>query len=366
MSSKTTALNERYVSDKATFIKLGDWEVPDYFTSPEEEYQALTTEAGLTDISHDGRIKISGDDRDLGVDLMTTIKMDRLPMNSARDAFILNDKGGILDMVNIFRTEKFYQIQTSCLAFDRLMTWLQEKAAQLDSFEIADATTSQCTLEVRGPNSRNVMQAAIMDGLIPDRVNHATFPQIAQARCMVVYYRDNNQMDRFRITTGAYYIESVYSRFLSIGENMNLKQVGWRAQEMFRIENFVPAIGAEFDDHTTPLEIGLGTFIDFGKDRFVGRRALLHSTTKEFQRKLVKFKFDGGFVPEPGDPIELDNVPIGYITSATFSPRQNCCIGMGFVDFIQSQPGSTFQVKGNKGQNVARVVEINELINTSS
>lgn len=358
MASKKTALNERYVSNKATFIKLGDWEIPDYFTSPENEYRALKETAGLIDLSHDGRIKVSGADMELGISLMTTIRMERLAPNTVRDAFLLNDKGGILDYISIFRSEKFFLLQTSCLAFDTLMNWLREKAAQLDDFEINDSTSTQSALEVRGPEARSIMKAAIMDGSVPERPNTISISQIGQARCLVFYYQDNG-IDRFRINTGTAFVAPVYDRFMSVGGQMGLQQVGWRAQEMVRIENFMPGIGAEYDENTTPLEIGMPQAVDFTKELFVGRRAILHSTIREFTRKLVKLEFKGKYVPIPGDPIELENVPIGYMTSAVMLPSSGLVVGMGFVDSIQSHAGAAFNVRSQSGQNGCTIVQQN-------
>ncbi|MGF1572332.1 MAG: glycine cleavage T C-terminal barrel domain-containing protein [Sumerlaeia bacterium] len=359
--SKKTALNERFIAEKATFIKLGDWEVPDYFSSPDNEFRALMETAGLVDLSHDGRIKISGLDKDLGMDLMTTIKMDKLKENMARDAFLLNDRGRVLDFINILRSEKFYLLQTSCLAFEPLMGWLKEKASQLENFEITDSTTTQSALEVRGPSARTIMKAAIMDGTIPNNANEISISQIGQARCLIICYKEND-VERFRINTGTYFLEAVYDRLMNVGRPMGIEQVGWRAQEMVRIQNFIPGIGAEYDENTSPLEIGMASAIDFNKESFVGKRALLHQTLTEFKRRLVRLEFRAPNTPMPGDTIELEGVPIGYITSAVRSPIKNVAIGMGFVDAIQSHPGNVMQVRLKQGMNTATIVPELELL----
>jgi glycine cleavage system aminomethyltransferase T len=363
--SKRTALNQRFVNDKATFIKLGEWEIPDYFSSPDQEYRAQMETAGLCDVSHDGRIKISGLDKDLGMDLMTTIRMEKLPDNTARDAFILNDKGGILDFINILKSDRFYLLQTSCLAFEPLMSWLKEKASQLDQFEITDATTTQGALEVRGPQARSIMNSAIMDGAVPTKPNDISISQIGQARCLIICYKEAG-IERFRINTGTYFLEAVYDRLLNVGRTFGLEQVGWRAQEMVRVQHFIPGIGAEYDENTSPLDIGMATAVDFSKERFVGRRALLHKTLREFSRRLVRLEFRAPNTPMPGDLIELEGVPIGYMTSAILSPIKNVAIGMGFVDSIQSHPGNMFQVRLRQGSNTATIVPENEVMVGSS
>ncbi len=344
MDKQKTHLHSRHEALGAHFTTVGDWTVPDFYESVDTEYEAMHNTAALLDCCHDGRIRITGRDTTAFLNAVTTTEVETIGLNMLRDTLVLNERGGIIDNVILFHAEKFSTVHCSGLMRTRLLKWFEEKVADFEGVEVADNTTAQGCVELRGPMSRSILESAILDGKIPQDINSSVIIQIGQARCLVTFRRTMG-IDVFRIETGGLYVEQVWDRLMTVGEPRGMTPVGWRAQEIVRVEGGVSGVGAEIDEETTPFEVGATMQVSFQKEHFIGKRAVLHSTIREFARKMVSLRFQEGQPPEPGDSIEIDEVPIGFVTSAVFSPKLQAARALGFVDAIKSSRGTQVQVR---------------------
>jgi len=356
MSDQRTALHSRHEALGAHFVPYGEWRIPDYYESIEAEYEAMRNTASLIDCCHDGRLRVSGDSTIPFLNMMTTMDVSQIPVNALRDTLILNDRGGIVDTVVLFRADKFCTVHCSGLVRRRLMQWFDQNKADFPDIAVADNTTAQGCVELRGPMARSILESTLLDGTIPKDINSSVIVQIGQARCLVTFRRTMG-MDVFRIETGGLFVEAVWDRLMTMGEPRGMAPTGWRAQEIVRVEAGVSGVGAEIDEETTPLEVGAMMQLSFNKLEFKGRTAVLHSTAREFARKMVSLRFEEAKPPEPGDPIEIDGVPMGYVTSAVYSPRSQTARALGFVDTVRSSRGTQVMVRGRERQMVGTVAD---------
>lgn len=339
-----TPLYDRHKAEGAHFVDLSGWQIPDYFRAPLAEYEALRNTAGLVDLCHQGRLKITGSDGVALLDELVTINVDALPVNTEKNCYLLNDRAGIIDEISVFKTEKFCTVHCSGLMKERVQEWLAENGNERDDFQLTDASSSQGSVELRGPMASAVLRDALLDGEPPEMEGQTSIIQVGQARCLVVKKRFGNS-EGFRIDTGGLFLVPVWDRLLAIGKNRAALPVGFRALEMLRIEAGIPGTGAEIDEHTTPFEIGATLRVEISKGHFLGRRALLHSTAAEFQRRLIHLQFNSAEAPQPGDSIEFDGIPVGYISSATTSPRLEKAVAMGFIDALKTLRGTGVEVR---------------------
>ena len=103
------------------------------------------------------------------------------------------------------------------------------------------------------------------------------------------------------------------------------------------------------DEHTTPIEAGLGFFVALDKGDFVGRAALADQKEKGVAKKLVAFKMtDRSAPPRPHYPIwstGLVATNVGQVVSGTQSPSLGIGIGMGYVDPASAKAGTTIEIE---------------------
>lgn len=107
-----------------------------------------------------------------------------------------------------------------------------------------------------------------------------------------------------------------------------------------RIEGGLLSYGNEMTRENNPLECGLEKYCQLDGDlRYIGKAALVKIAEKGHAREIRGLIFDGDPCPacQYPWPLSIDNRQIGYVTSATWSPRfeQNVALAMldrGFWD----------------------------------
>ncbi|MCA9752109.1 MAG: folate-binding protein YgfZ [Gemmatimonadetes bacterium] len=87
--------------------------------------------------------------------------------------------------------------------------------------------------------------------------------------------------------------------------------------ERIRIETLRPAFGAEWDDRSLPLEVGLAGCIDFTKGCYLGQEVVARLYNyRRVKRHLVRLTLEGADVPAPGTELLAGDAPVGRITTA--------------------------------------------------
>jgi len=85
--------------------------------------------------------------------------------------------------------------------------------------------------------------------------------------------------------------------------------------------------------HDTPFEAGLGWTIDFSKDTFCGKDALLKMKATPLTHRLVNFTVDApiGLWGGETELIIRDDIIVGAITSAGYSHHLQKAIGLASI-----------------------------------
>jgi len=134
--------------------------------------------------------------------------------------------------------------------------------------------------------------------------------------------------------------ESLWNQIFQAGTEYDIKPIGLGARDTLRLEMGYCLYGNDIDDHTSPLEGGLGWITKFSKS-FINSAALALQKEKGVQKKLIAFEIDGKGIPRHDYPImNLEGVIMGKVTSGTMSPSLNKGIGMGYVPIDDHQIGT--------------------------
>ena len=118
---------------------------------------------------------------------------------------------------------------------------------------------------------------------------------------------------------------------------------------------------ADADINTNPFELGLDRLVSIESDiNFVGKNALQKIKQKGITRKQVGIEIDCEPLKGPNTTfwkLSKDNIEIGKITSAVYSPRLKKNIALAMVSVEQSELGNKFKVITNEGTFDCAVVE---------
>ena len=124
-----------------------------------------------------------------------------------------------------------------------------------------------------------------------------------------------------------------------------------------RIEAGRPVYGIDMGENTIPIEAGIGDrAIDHTKGCYTGQEVIVRIRDRgKVNRHLCGFTWDEGAGPRPGAELfgEVGEKPLGWITSAAFSPRFGG-IALGYVRrevdppaklYLESSAGPALEVR---------------------
>jgi len=149
---------------------------------------------------------------------------------------------------------------------------------------------------------------------------------------------------------------SIWRQILAEGAELGLKPCGLGARDTLRLEMCYPLNGNDLSPDKTPLEAGLGFFVDLEKP-FIGRESLLQQKQNGVPTRLVAFRLlDKAPPPRAHYPVLKDGVVIGETTSGSLSPSLGCGIGMAYLPADAAKVGNQIEID-IRGRRYAAVIE---------
>ena len=149
-----------------------------------------------------------------------------------------------------------------------------------------------------------------------------------------IYFRPENETEKI----GDYILEQ--------GKKLGMTLVATPGFRCRRIEAGLLSAGQDFSKNTNPFSVGLGRFINFDKENFIGKEALMSSEKK---CKTWGIRVMSGTAIK-GESIKLNEEEIGKITSSTWSPYQVCGVGIVHLNNNENGPGDIVDVKCTDGK----------------
>jgi len=319
-----TPLCSRHRDLKALMAPFGGWDMPIQYEGIIAEHSWCRSKAALFDICHMGEFMFQGDFEADGLEDVFTFSVKTIPLGRSRYGFLLNEQGGIIDDLIVFRlTEDKVMIVVNAATADNDFTVI---GSRLRGGSFTNVTADTGKLDIQGPQAREVLVAAVGEQV-------AAIPYFKFITTKVL------GSDAIVSRTG-YTGELGYEIFLPAEKTAELwdlllkdprvKPAGLGARDVLRLEVGYSLYGSDIDERTTPLEAGLEGFVNFDK-QFVGKDALLKQKTQGIPRQKVAFQVSGRRSPRHHYEIFSGGQQVGSVTSGVFSPMIANGIGIGFV-----------------------------------
>lgn len=330
VEAKRTPLYEEHMAAKAKLIDFGGWELPVSYAGVIEEHHAVRTRAGLFDVSHMGEINVRGNE--------ALAFIQRLITNDARileDGKILYSpmcypNGGIVDDLLVYRHNKthFFLVVNASNA-DKDYAWIADQAESFD-VEVENVSEQYAQLAFQGPLAEKVLQRITGADLAQLNYYWFTHDKIDGIPCLISRTGYTGE-DGFEIYVTPEYSRRIWKKILEAGAPEGVQPIGLGARDTLRFEARLPLYGQEIDAVITPLEAGLGFFVKFNKESFIGREVLLAQKEAGIPRKLVGLEMVGRGIARSHYPIQKNGLEVGFVTSGSFSPTLNKNIALGLV-----------------------------------
>ncbi|MBF0484296.1 MAG: glycine cleavage system aminomethyltransferase GcvT [Candidatus Omnitrophica bacterium] len=346
---KFTPLHDEHVSLKAKMVPFGGWDMPVQYDGILKEYEYTRRGVAIFDICHMGEFLVFGDAVESGLDNLVTQKIADMPVGTCRYGCMLNDRGGIMDDLIVFRKaeqEWFIVVNASTTAKDaaHFQKHLSPKA------QFKDISSQTGKIDIQGPLSRDVMK-----NFAPG-IEKLEFYSFGMFKCLG---------EEVLISRTGYTGELGYEIYMpwskaadfwkALLKDARVKPAGLGARDVLRLEVGYSLYGHELNEEKTPLESSLTRFVNFDKD-FIGKNALITQKNIGLNEQVIGFTALDRRSPRAEQKLfAQDGSVIGVVTSGSFSPALIKGIGLGFVKTGYAKQGTSIFFGEDKSKNPAIV-----------
>jgi aminomethyltransferase len=348
-SLKRTPLYQTQAALHARFGSFGGWELPVSYTSILQEHQVVRGRVGLFDVSHLGHMEVSGPQALAGLEPLVTQDLRRLEVGRACYTPMLNERGGILDEMIVYRMEaERFRLVVNAANGDKDLNWFRER---LDSgSRVEDLRERVGTLALQGPQAVTVLAQVSQDPFaqLPRYGFQAGKVAGRPAGIARTGYTGEDGFELFLTTEDMGW---VWEALLEVGRPLGIQPIGLGARDTLRLEAGMRLYGNDLDETTTPLEADMEWTVAWEKGPFVGREVLERQRREGLSRKLIGLVLKGPGVPRAGYPL-LHTGPgpserrgVGRVTSGTLSPTLQKPIAIGYAVPEAAQPGGLLEVE---------------------
>lgn len=348
--TKHTPLYDEHKKLNARFTEFFGWEMPVFYSSIIDEHTAVRTDVGMFDASHMGEIFITGEKASEFLDKVTPSTIKILKPGQCQYSQFLNENGGIIDDLLIYKLEKGFLLVVNASNTDKDLFWLQKN--KIEGMSIENVSEKYALIAVQGPNSQKILQNLVKEDLAGIRYFNYIIPNFVEieSKEIILSRTGYTGEEGFEIFCDPESTPKIWERLLTL----NVKPCGLGSRDTLRLEACLPLHGHEINDDINPIESGTKWIVDWNKD-FIGKEALMKIKDKEKTKFLTGFVLDTG-IPRQNFDIIVDGQPSGKVTSGTFSPTFKKGIGLGYVN-KHLEIDKTIQVMVHNSPKNARIVK---------
>ena len=348
-----TPLFQKHLDLMALMAPFGGWEMPiQYPTGIIAEHRWCREQAALFDICHMGEFLYEGDLEAGGLEGVFTFSVRSIPVGRSRYGFLLNEGGGVIDDLIVFRlAEERAMVVVNAATIANDFQVISSRLTGSASF--TDISRYTAKLDLQGPQARQVL--AKLCGNELGTLPYFTFRETTLLGDRAVVSRTGYTGELgYEIFLPADKVQELWDLLLT---DVRVRPAGLGARDLLRLEVGYSLYGSDIDEVTTPLEAGLSSFVNVSKG-FVGREALLKQREAGLPRVKVAFRVGSRRAPRHGYDILSGGEKVGTVTSGAFSPMLGCGIGLGFVTPEVAAVGSPLTVRHDKVSMEAVVCEL--------
>jgi len=343
-TARRTQLYDVY-SKTVKIVVFAGFEMPLYFKDIAPEHLAVRNSVGIFDISHMGRVIVSGPDSERFLNHVITSDVSTLSPNSAQYTVMCTESGGIVDDFVVYRLEKEkFLVVFNAGNREKDYNWLIRNS-EMFNVTIQNVSDNVAMLAVQGPKAEKTLQ----------NVSSEDLSKIGRFKCgssrfagedVFVARTGYTGEDGFEILVWNASVSKsdsavkLWSAILDAGQSYGIEACGLGARDTLRLEAGLCLYGNDIDENTTPLEAGLGFVVKLQKNSFVGKELLVKQKAEGPKRKRIGIVLVDQGIPRPGFEIYSSmGDKIGRLTSGTFSPLLKQGVGMGYVETSQALEG---------------------------
>ncbi len=352
-----TPLYETHVAFGARMVPFAGWEMPVQFAGIIEEHNHTRNACSVFDVSHMGRLKITGKDAETFLDRICTRKLAGAEPGRCLYSHICREDGGILDDVIVSRFETHWGIVCNASNREKIVAWLAKHGAGKD-VQVVDETMGTAMIACQGPKTLELAREVANADLATIKRYHFRVRELGPltlTTCRTGYTGE----DGIEIVLPAMLVGPLVPRLLGTptAPHPLIKPAGLGARDTLRMEAGMPLYGHELGEEVDSLTAGQAWCVDLTKD-FIGAEAMRKCKAQGLRNQLVGLELEGRRIARQHYKVFRGEKETGEITSGTLSPTLGKSIAMAYVQAGDAAVGTDVEVEISGKRVAARVVPL--------
>lgn len=340
MEVKKTCLYDNHVNHGGKIVEFGGFLMPLEYKDITSEHLAVRNDAGLFDCSHMGEILVEGADTLDYLNYMFTSNIKDAPINKMTYGLLLYENGCVVDDTMIYKVdEEKCMIVVNASNIQKDYDYLVANKGKFN-VNLSNLSDECGQLALQGPKAINYLQE-----LTKYDLNNLKLFEFSYFKIDNHFYNVSRSgytgSDGFEIYGKCADIVSLYEKLLSMG----VTPCGLGCRDTLRFEAAMPLYGHEISDKVTPLEAGLNYAIDFNKEDFIGKKALLKQKDDGLTKKLVGLELKDRGIARGDYKLFKGKNEVGYITTGYMIPNSTKVYALGYVDTPYDKNGTELEVQ---------------------
>jgi glycine cleavage system aminomethyltransferase T len=329
--------------------------IPRDFGDPEQNFWNLVNSAILCDVAVERQVEITGPDASRFTQLLTPRNLANCAVGQCKYVLITDEDGGILnDPILLRLAENHYWLS---LADSDVLFWAKGLAVH-SGMDVHITEPDVSPLQLQGPKSGEIMEAVFGSEISKLKYFWLTEFNLNGIPLIIsrtgwsselgyeIYLRDGSKGDE------------LWEQIMKIGQPLGL--FPGHTSSIRRIEGGMLSYHADMDRSNNPYELGMGRLVDLDMEAdFMGKEALQKIKKTGVSQMQIGLEIDAPAFTGPNTrfwSISRNELEIGKVTSAVYSPRLKKNIALAMVDIDHSNSGTEVFVDTGSGQLPAQVV----------
>lgn len=318
----TSPLHDRHTTLGATLGAFGGWSMPlSYPSGTVAEHTAVREDVGVFDVSHLGKLAISGPGAAELVNRTFTADLGRIAPGQAQYTLCCTEDGGVVDDVILYLVGPDEVLAVPNAANAAAVAGILRAAAPA-GVAVTDRHRELAVLAMQGPRSPEVL-AALLPGL--PELDYMSFADAGDVRVCRTGYTGERGYELLVPDVDA---PAVWDAIAAAGA----VPAGLGARDTLRTEMGYPLHGQDLSVDISPVQAGSSWAVGWKKESFRGRDALTAEKEAGPARRLRGLRATGRGVPRAGMDVLRDGERVGVTTSGTFSPTLRAGIALALID----------------------------------
>ncbi len=318
----TTPLTPWHKEHGGKLVPFAGWEMPvQYTTGILTEHTHTRTKASVFDICHMGEFRVSGPGAATALGRILTHNLETLVSGQCRYGFILNEEGGILDDLIVYRladNDFMIVVNGACTAND--FAWFASHLPE--DIVLENNSSSIGKIDLQGPRAKDVL-ASIIPGPW-NSLGYFRFTEVTFANTSILISRTGYTGEL------GYELYMDVSKVLDVWQccldHPDVKPAGLGARDTLRLEMGLPLYGQDLDTDHTPSEAGY-EFVLTSQADYIGK-----ASQNRISEQLIPLVIPGRRAARHGNEVFLpDGTLVGRVTSGSFAPSLGTSIALAYV-----------------------------------